>query len=37
MIAAKQMIRENIEQQDLTVNEKAKVLGRHAKRFFGSK
>ena len=34
LIAAKQMIHETVERQDLTHDEKAKVLRLNAKRFF---
>ena len=34
LIAAKQLIHETIERPDLTHDEKAKVLGLNAKRFF---
>ena len=34
LIAAKQMIHETIERPDLSHDEKAKVLGLNAKRFF---
>lgn len=34
LVAAKQMIRETVERPDLTHDEKAKVLGLNAKKFF---